>query len=272
LLRRPRHGILPVFSDLKGLIGGKHQRKVDFLICGTQRGGTTALFNSLREHPEICWPMGKEVHFFDSERDFRGKEPEYSKYHSFFHPQPSHKVLGEATPIYMYWYDAPKRIWQYNPNMKLIIILRNPIDRAYSHWNLTRHREPDVTFWDAIRNEAQRCRPALPLQHRYFSYVDRGFYVQQLRRLWAYFEQKQILIVRNEDLRSRPENVVEIICRFLDIDTAAEIKPAVERKPRYPYPGPMGRRERDYLRHVFEYEIRSLERILGWDCSRWLAD
>lgn len=250
----------------------KQERKVDFLICGTQRGGTGALFNWLRKHPDICWAKRKEVHFFDSERVFRGKKPQYFKYHSFFDPQPFHKLLGEATPIYMYWYDAPKRIWQYNRDMKLIVILRNPIDRAYSHWNLTRHRDPDVSFWDAIRNERERCRSALPLQHRFFSYVDRGFYIQQLRRLWTYFDQSQMLILRNEDLRSRPEEIVDKICRFLGIRSFPEAKPPVARELRYPYPGPMGIRERDYLRQVFEYEIRSLERVLGWDCRRWLAD
>jgi Sulfotransferase domain len=245
---------------------------VDFLICGTQRGGTGALFQSLREHPDICWAKRKEVHFFDSERHFRGKKPSYSKYHAFFDPQPSHKVLGEATPIYMYWYDAPKRIWEYNPQMKLIMILRNPIDRAYSHWNIMRHRTPDVTFWEAIRNERERCREALPLQHRYFSYVDRGFYVQQLRRLWTYFDQERMLIVRNEDLRSRPEEVIDKICSFLEIQPFPNANPPAAREPRYPYAGPMSNREKDYLRQVFEYEIRSLERILGWDCSRWLVD
>jgi hypothetical protein len=172
----------------------------------------------------------------------------------------------------MYWYDAPKRIWQYNPNMKLIMILRNPIERAYSHWNLTRHRAPGVTFWDAIQHERERCRAALPLQHRYFSYVDRGFYVHQLQRLWTYFDQKQILIVRNEDLRSRPQEVIGSVCGFLGVHALPEIKPPLERKMRYPYPGPMSARERDYLRGVFEFEIRNLERILGWDCSAWLAD
>lgn len=267
-----KSGTLPMLSEIKRFIGIRCERKVDFLICGTQRGGTTALFHSLRDHREICWARRKEVHFFDSEKTFHNKEPQYSRYHSFFNPQPSHKRLGEATPIYMYWYDAPKRIWQYNPNMKLIVILRNPIDRAYSHWNLMRHRDPDVTFLDAIQNERERCRSALPLQHRLFSFVDRGFYVEQLRRMWTYFEKKQMLIVRNEDLRSRPEEVLGEICGFLGIDGLPEIKPPIARKQKYPYPGPMGIRERDYLRHVFEYEIRSLERILGWDCSRWLAD
>ena len=261
-----------MLSNIKRLVRPKHERRVDFVICGTQRGGTTALFRSLQEHPDICWPIRKEVHFFDSERNFRAKKPRYSEYQSFFNPQSFHKVLGETTPAYMYWYDAPKRIWQYNPNMKLIMILRNPIDRAYSHWNLTRHRDPDVSFWDAIRNERERCRSALPLQHRFFSYVDRGFYVEQLRRLWTYFDERQMLIVRNEDLRSRPQDVIDKICRFLGIQAFPEAKPPIAREPRYPYQGQMSTRERDYLRHVFEYEIRNLERILRWDCSRWLAD
>ena len=248
------------------------RRKVNFLICGTQRGGTTALFSLLRNHPEICWGRRKEVHFFDVERNFRGRRPRYSRYHSFFEPQPAHKVLGEATPIYMYWYDAPRRIWQYNPEMKLILILRNPIERAYSHWNLKRHRTPQVSFWEAIVNEQERCRAALPLQHRYFSYVDRGFYVQQLRRLWTYFVPRQLLILRNEDLRSNPAEMAREICAFLGVQPLTEVRAASAREARYPYAGPMAERERDYLRNVYEYEIRSLERILGWDCSSWLAD
>ena len=257
---------------LRRLIGLRLERKVDFLICGTQRGGTTALFQILQGHPEICWPSHnkKELHFFDSEKEFRHKTPRYWKYHAHFDPQPAHKLLGEATPIYMYWYDAPRRIWQYHPEIKLIIILRNPVDRAYSHWNLTRHRAPDVTFWDAIRRERERCRIALPLQHRYFSYVDRGFYAQQLRRIWTFFDDKQTLVVRNEDLRSAPHELVGKICLFLGVKPYPESTPPAERKLRYPYPGPIGEREKDYLKRIYEYEIRSLERMLGWDCSGWL--
>ena len=247
-------------------------RKVNFLICGTQRGGTTALYHWLQQHPEICWATKREVHFFDREKYFRGARPRYSAYHSFFEPQAGHQVLGESTPIYMYWYDAPKRIWQYNPEMKLILILRSPIERAYSHWNLMRHRTPEVSFWEAIVNERERCRAALPLQHRYYSFVDRGFYVQQLRRLWTYFDARQILILRNEDLRSRPHQAVHDVSDFLGLRRLPELTEPTMREPDYPYAAPMGSRERDYLRQVFEYEIRSLERILGWDCSRWLAD
>ncbi|MGB7755383.1 MAG: hypothetical protein WBL23_04905, partial [Salinisphaera sp.] len=97
-------------------------------------------------------------------------------------------VFGEATPIYMYWHDAPRRMWEYNPNMKLIVVLRNPIDRAFSHWNMEKSRNAEsLSFWDAIQNEEPRCKEALPYQHRTYSYVDRGFYLEQLRRLWRYF-------------------------------------------------------------------------------------
>lgn len=128
--------------------------KIDFVISGTQKGGTSALDAYLREHPEICMADKKEVHYFDNEDFYCYEQLGYLNYHSFFSPNESHKILGEATPIYMYWYDAPKHIWQYNSNMKLIAILRNPIERAYSHWNMERSRGADkLSFWDALISE-----------------------------------------------------------------------------------------------------------------------
>jgi hypothetical protein len=153
------------------------KRMVDFVICGTQKGGTSALDTYLRGHPEICMADRKEVHFFDNEEYFSNDKPDYSKYLSWFSPNKSHKILGEATPIYMYWNDSPKRIWEYNPNMKLIVILRNPIERAYSHWNMDRSRHADnLSFWETIQKEKKRCSDALPKQQRRYSYIERGFY------------------------------------------------------------------------------------------------
>ena len=80
--------------------------KVDFIICGTQKGGTTALDAYLRRHPAIGLAGAKEVHFFDNEDAFRDGRPNYDVYHSAFPSSPSHQLIGEATPIYMYWYDA----------------------------------------------------------------------------------------------------------------------------------------------------------------------
>ncbi len=82
-------------------------RIVNFAICGTQKGGTSALDTYLRGHPEICMADRKEVHFFDNEAAFATGKPDYSRYHSFFSPNDTQRILGESTPIYMYWKPAP---------------------------------------------------------------------------------------------------------------------------------------------------------------------
>lgn len=142
---------------------GDDERKVNFLICGTQKGGTIVLDAYLRTHPEICMANHKEIHYFDREKYFLYQKPDYRQYHEFFNPNQNHKVLGETTPLYMYWYTAPRRNWEYNSNMKLILILRNPIERAYSHWNMQRDRGYDtLPFHKAIQSEEKRRQKSLP--------------------------------------------------------------------------------------------------------------
>jgi len=248
----------------------RNHRLVNFVICGTQKGGTTALDAYLREHPEICMADKKEVHFFDDESLFDKAKPDYAEYHSLFSPKSSHKLVGEATPIYMYWHDAPRRLWEYNPNMKLIVILRNPIDRAYSHWNMERSRNAEsLPFCDAIQNEQQRCREALPYQHRIYSYVDRGFYTEQLRRLWFYFSEENVLILRNEQLKNHPYDTLKKVSVFLDVDDFKNVN--VKEMHSQLYSSRINDQEKKHLRFLFEYEIKSLERMLGWNCSNWLS-
>ena len=102
----------------------------------------------------------------------------------------------------MYLDNVPKRVWEYNPGMKLIVILRNPIERAYSHWNMVHSKGNDAfPFWEAINKEKERCLEAYPLQHMKYSYIDRGFYLKQLKRLWTYFPRDMILILKVKILR-----------------------------------------------------------------------
>lgn len=252
---------------------------VNFVVCGTQKGGTTALDAYLREHPQICMADKKrvnnflisEVHFFDNESWFNNPNPDYSRYHAGFSPNPSHKLLGETTPIYMYWHDAPRRIWQYNSDMKLIVLLRNPIERAYSHWNMERSRNTEhLPFWDAVRDEQNRCREALPYQHEIYSYVDRGFYLAQLRRLWFYFSKKNVLVLKSEYLKNQPNDALKEICGFLGVEHFADITPKEVHS--VPYLSRMSNNEKEYLRFVFEHEIKGLERVLDWDCGNWLSE
>ncbi len=246
------------------------ERKVDFVIAGTQKAGTTALYEYLKDHDHICMANQKEVHYFDNDNYFERAPDNYDLYHSYFSPFKFHKVLGEATPIYMYWHDAPKRIWQYNNDMKVIVILRNPIERAYSHWNMERIRgNESLSFWDAIRFERERCREALPSQHRIYSYIDRGFYLEQLRRLWLYFSKEQVIVFRSEDLLIDPLSVLNKIFKFLAIEPLA----AIDKKKIFSlkYEESMSDQEKEVLKNIFEYEIKALERVLSWDCNNWLS-
>lgn len=255
------------------------EAKVNFVICGTQKGGTSALDSYLRLHPEICMAEDKEVHFFDNDDYFTNSGSNnnntdtinYNLYHSAFAPKVDDQICGEATPIYMYWHETPKRIWKYNPDMKLIIILRNPIERACSHWNMECARGADnISFWDALASEQDRCRQTLPSQHRVYSYVDRGFYSEQLRRLWTFFPKEQMLILKNEDLRFEPQKTLRQVCDFLGVSTEPFIILTSKEVHVTPYKTAMSKKEKDYLRSVFEFEIKNLERMLGWDCAGWL--
>jgi hypothetical protein len=256
------------YKDCHGSLAAPPE-KVAFVIAGTQKGGTTALASYLYEHPEIGMPSVKEVHFFDTEEHFASAEVDYSKYHAYFNPALRKRLLGDATPIYMYWDAAPPRIWQYNPAMKLILLLRNPITRAYSQWNMERERGSDpLPFEHAVRTEVERSRDALPLQHRLYSYVDRGFYSDQLRRIWRYFPLEQTLVLKSEELQHAPEAALARITDFLGIARFAAVAPrSVHARP---YQGPMSAEARRYLCDVFEFEIRNLERTFGWNCAKWL--
>ena len=126
-----------------------------------------------------------------------------------------------------------------------------------------------LTFWHALQSERDRSREALPYQHRVYSYVDRGFYVAQIRRLWNYFGKQRVLILRNEDLRTRPQQTIDSVFDFLEVEGPRHIEP-ISAHTR-PYTSQMTAREKAYLLHVYEYEIRALERMLGWNCSTWLG-
>jgi len=244
--------------------------KVNFIVAGTQKGGTSALNKYLKEHGKISMAQIKEVHYFDTESNFVG-EADYSQYESSFELFSNQKILGEATPVYMYWYAAPRRIWEYNPQMKIILILRNPIERAYSHWNMNRTRDSDSSsFMEAIRNEEARCKEALPIQHRAYSYIDRGLYSEQIRRLWHFFPKDQVLIIKSQDLRDSPSPTLASIARFLEIPKFKE----VEHKNVHsrPYSSKMSKEAYEYLWHIYYYEIKILERMLGWNCSDWLRN
>ncbi len=249
--------------------GKNHKPLVKFLIAGAQKAGTTALWSYLRRHPDLFMPRKKELHFFDSEHLFKSVPQRYEAYHWHFRrAKKQGQLCGEATPIYMYWQSAAERIWRYNPSMKLILILRNPIKRAYSHWNMERSRRREkFSFLDAILTEESRCLRAFPLQHRKWSYVDRGRYSRQIERLYRYFPLEQILVLRSEDLLKDHQAVLSKICQFLMVRDISDVQNRIAHQRTYVQP--MSQHEWTKLLNIMDQEFLDLEDLLGWDCCHW---
>ena len=190
---------------------------VNFIIAGVQKGGTTALFDYLSDDPAIALSRVKEVHFFDDEEQDWAR-PDYAAYHRQFDDAMG-RPRGEATPIYIYWPNSLERIAAYNPAMKIILLLRDPVQRAWSHWRMeyARGAETEPFAW-CIRQGRQRLFDAEPWgHHREFSYVERGFYGEQVERLLTVFPRDQLLILRSEDLRGDPTQSLTEVRGFLGL-------------------------------------------------------
>ena len=245
---------------------GKVER-LDFIVAGAQKCGTTALHYQLKKHPQIALPDKEELHFFDDEERFAEGANDEDLYASF-RPSSRAVIAGESTPAYLYWRPAIERIWNYNQDIKLIILLRNPVDRAFSHWNMQRERGYDtLDFLPAIRAEEQRQNEAAPLQSRRFSYVRRGLYAEQLERVFKYFRREQVKVVRAEELRGDFAGAINAIFNFVGADSLRNIRNK-ERNP-IRYGRQITTEERREVYRLFEEDVMKLEKLLGWDCSDW---
>jgi hypothetical protein len=235
--------------------------RVAFLIAGVQKGGTTALFDYLGEEPGLSLSRVKEVHFFDDEgRDWA--QPDYGAYHAGF-PAFDGRLRGEATPIYLYWRRSLERIAAYNPAMKLIVVLRDPVERAWSHWKMefARGAETKPFAW-CIREGRQRLFDAEPWGfHREFSYVERGFYGEQLAHAFGLFAREQVLVLRSDDLRADPGKALAAVRALL-------------RLPRGEAPAPRDvhvGRQMNYGAELSQADVAHLRRVYARDQAR-LAD
>ncbi len=244
-------------------------KSIDFLIVGAQKAGTSALDQYFRNHPEINMGRRKEIHFFDNEKLFKNSTVNYDKYHDFFDWSDPNILLGECTPNYMYWEPSMRRVFEYKPQIKIIACLRNPVDRAFSSWSMEKSRNNEfLSFSAALSKEAQRYRSRLPLQNRNHSYVDRGFYSEQVRRIWRYFPVEQTLFIKYDDLLNQRTDILQKISSFLNISEFPN-KEFINVNPTQ-YQSDIDEQDRKNLIEIFQHEIRQLELMLGWDCSSWL--
>ncbi len=181
--------------------------KIDFIGIGSGHSATTWIFNCLKEHPQICGSNPKETKFF---RDYHHKGLQY--YKKFYQHCPANKIKGEFTPSYMYREKVAKRIKKVFPRIKLIVCLRNPIERLISQYLFVAQRG-EVKF-NKLENKI--LKDLQTSQNRDF--IEKGLYYKYISKYLAIFPEKQILITIYEDIKKNPLKFIQQIYTFLGID------------------------------------------------------
>ncbi len=264
-----RHGLRFLSSPLRV--------RPDFIVIGAKKCGTTALYDYMTQHPGISPALKKEIYYFNA---FHGRGQYW--YRSFF-PTILERwrarlggrlcLTGEATPDYLYRPECPARIKELVPQVRLIAILRNPIDRAYSFYNHNRRAGLEaLSFEAAIEAEESRIEEERQSQQGLqagpgfafmnYSYKARGVYVDQLGPWMESFPREQILVLRTEDLYHDPETVLREAFSALDLPYHA---PSKFRKINTAPYDPMPKHVRAQLEEYFEPHNQRLAEFLGTD-------
>jgi hypothetical protein len=239
----------------------------NFLILGAQKAGTTALYAYLRWHPQVTGPSFKEVSFFD--RHYHRGERWYRAHF----PARRRTAIGEASPSYLFHPLAPERVAALLPGVRLLALLRNPVDRAFSQYQheVALGREP-LSFEEAIAAEDERLRGEVEhmlTDPAYFShawwnytYVARGRYAEQLERWYAAFPRERLLVVLTEDLAAETGATYRRVLEFLGLEPRE--LPSYPRIFEREYEQ-MGRETRAQLERSFAEPNGRLATLLGRD-------
>ncbi|MCL2924952.1 MAG: tetratricopeptide repeat protein [Trichodesmium sp. MAG_R04] len=237
----------------------------NFIIIGSQKSGTTSLASYISQHPQVLPAIKKETHFW-SFKFHQGID----WYLAHFPPIPKSQnlITGEATPSYLVTDKAPERIYRLLPNIKLLVILRNPVDRAFSqyhHWQ--RLNWEDRSFEVAINQELEilKTTPKQPQGDRKYwrlsgNYIGRGVYIEFIQKWMAVFSREQFLILRGEDLYQTPDNTMKQVFDFLGLP---EHKLAKYKKLNSGSYTPISDLLRQRLSEYFQSHNQRLEEYLG---------
>jgi hypothetical protein len=240
-----------------------------FVIIGAQRGGTTSLHAYLSAHPQVRTPETKEFHFV-TDRHERGLDWYLGQ---FPFALPPGMLTGEATPYALFHPLAPARLRQIAPRAKLIALLRNPSNRAYSHYLLERSRgDEPLEFAAALEAESERLAgeearlmrdPAYVSEpHKHASYLARGNYAPQLERWLTVYPRESLLVLRSEDLFHVPAETFARVAEFLGITPDVDISFTAHNRTEGP---PLDARIRRRLEEHFAPRNARLRALLGWD-------
>jgi len=230
LVRKVRH--LASFNRMYRYLSARHRRLPDYIIAGAQKAGTTSLWYYLKEHPRVEPPMSKEMSYFDvnfpSGLDWYRMHFPLERGASTNGSNGRPRLTGESSAYYMFHPLAAQRIAQTLPKVKIILLLRNPVDRAFSHYQLKlRRRQETLSFEEAIDAEAERLAgeherivgdpqyysPA----HDLYSYLARGVYVDQIQRWQELFPPERLLILESGALFKRAAEVYAEVLAFLGL-------------------------------------------------------
>jgi len=263
---------------------GRFRVLPDFVIIGAQKGGTSSLYEYLIRHPWVAPCVHKEVHFFDLNVHYRSGPRWYrshfvsSAYRARLERARGHRlVTGEATPYYLFHPHVPERVFKIVPGVKLIALLRNPVDRAYSHYHheVQRGREP-LSFEAAIRAEEERTGQEKEkilrdegydsFEHIHFTYLARSVYVDQLQAWEKWFPRDQMLVLQTERFSADPAGGLRQVLDFLGLP---RWEPAEYRRHNVGRYEPMSARTRRRLVAHFAPHNQRLWAYLGrtfdWD-------
>jgi len=210
-------------------------KKMSFFIVGAAKSGTSLLWTWMRRHPQIFMPATKEPNYFalsrlnrfhfGSELDVNYKAQfilDEKEYDALCNDAPENTLCGEASPSYLYFQHSADLIRQYNPNAKIIAILRNPVERAFSQFRHHRRDgyEPAKTFQEALEREEKRIEQGWWWG---FHYRNAGMYTDQWQRYCDAFPATQRLILEYDLLARDPHGTCQRICDFLNIPFTKDI-------------------------------------------------
>jgi sulfotransferase family protein len=222
LVKRPLRRLRADYRELTGPLRGLPS----LLILGAQRSGTTSLFNYLVQHPDVLSPLGKEIHYFDLHYQkglnwYRGQFP-------YVHQLRRGALTLDASPYYLLHPLAPERAARLLPGVKLVALLRNPVERALSHYqHEVRGGRESLPFEAAIDREGERLSgeeerlrsdPTFySFNHHRYSYLRRGRYLEQLHRWVEHFPRSQLLVLQSERLFDDPVGATAAVHDFLGV-------------------------------------------------------
>ena len=216
--------------------GAARTRLPDFLIVGEMRCGSTTLWELLSRHPRVFFPSEKELHFFDNRNG--SWDAGVDAYAGHFASALADQLCGEATPDYLFHDDACGRIRATVPDARLLVILRDPVARAWSHyWHNVRRGRETLSFDAALAAEATRLAGGDADVRAHFSYVARGHYVESLRRYEQAFGRDALCVVFLEELTAKPGPAMRAVCAHLGLEAVAAFDDPVvpeRNKARYP--------------------------------------